>query len=314
MARKPRLHIPGALYHVMLRGNDGQPIFFDSKDHNRFLNLMSEGVDRFGHRIHAYCLMDNHVHILIQIGQIPLSRIMQNVSFRYTLWINKRHSRIGHLFQGRFRAILCDGDSYLLELIRYIHLNPVRAGLVDLPEDFQWSSHRAYLGVDSISWLTTDWCLSQFSAGLESARERYAKFVIGALNMDRQPDLYEAKASGRVLGEDEFVESVLSQADESSGKREPLDRIISSVCKVFGVAEEELHAVGRKRLHSRLRGVIGLLVQEIGNCGLTAVADRFGRDLSSISRNVAVVRNYIKEDETFDQMYMEAKFNAISQA
>ena len=258
--------------------------------------------------------MDNHVHILIQMGQIPLSCIMQNLSFRYTLWINKRHDRIGHLFQGRFRAILCDKDSYLVELIRYIHLNPVRAKLVDLPEDYPWSSHRAYLGADNIPWLATDWCLSQFAAGLKPARTRYAAFVMEALNLGKRPELYEVKASGRILGEDEFVERVLRQAEESAGKRVPLDQIISAVCKVFDLAEEELHAPGRKRLPSRLRGVIGLLVQEIGNCGLTEVAERFGRDLSSISRNVAAVRNPIKEDKAFEQKYMEAKDNAISQA
>ena len=163
MARKPRLLYPGALYHAILRGNNGQTIFFDHKDRTRFCLLLQEGIERFGHRIHAFCLMTNHVHLAIQMGGIPLSRIMQNLSFRYTRWANWRQKRSGHLFQGRYKAVLVDADSYLEELTRYIHLNPVRAGIVKEPEDYPWSGHRAYLGLEMIPWLTTDWVLSQFS-------------------------------------------------------------------------------------------------------------------------------------------------------
>ncbi len=157
MARKPRLYIPGALYHVMVRGNDGQSLFNDHEDRRHFQNLVAEGINKYDHRIHAYCLMDNHVHFLIQIGQTPLSKVMQNLAFRYTRWMNWRHHRIGHLFQGRFRAILCDANTYLLELVRYIHLNPVRAGLTDVPEKYPWSGHSAYLGMTVVPWLTSDW-------------------------------------------------------------------------------------------------------------------------------------------------------------
>ncbi len=136
MARKPRLHIPGGLSHVMLRGNGGQDIFFSDNDRFYFQSLVEEGVKRFEHRIHAYCWMRNHVHLAIQVGEIPLSKIIQNLSFRYTRYINKKKSQIGHLFQGRYKAILIDADSYLLELVRYIHLNPVRAKLVTNPADY----------------------------------------------------------------------------------------------------------------------------------------------------------------------------------
>jgi len=143
MARKHRLYLPGALYHVMLRGNNGQRIFNDNEDRSCFMGFIAEGIGRYGHRIHAFCLMVNHVHLLIQMGETALSKVMQNISFRYTRWMNRRHHRIGHLFQGRFRVILCDADAYLLELVRYIHLNPVRAGLVEAPDGYSWSGHRA---------------------------------------------------------------------------------------------------------------------------------------------------------------------------
>ena len=129
MARKSRIHFPGALFHVMLRGNDGADVFFSAEDRARFYMLMQYGVERFGHRIHAFCLMTNHIHLAIEVADKPLSAIMQNLSFRYTQWLNWKRKRSGHLFQGRFKAVLVEADSYLLELVRYINLNPVRAGM-----------------------------------------------------------------------------------------------------------------------------------------------------------------------------------------
>lgn len=136
MVRKPRIHIVGSLYHVILQGNGGEAIFFNEDDRDQFYLLVQEGIERFGHRINGFYCMTNHVHLAIQVGDIPLSKIMQNLSFRYTRRINQREKRVGHLFQGRYKAILVDGDSYLLELVRYIHLNPVRAGMVSEPIEY----------------------------------------------------------------------------------------------------------------------------------------------------------------------------------
>ena len=157
MPRKPRIHFPGAVYHVMLRGNGGQNIFSDDSDRSRFLLILQQEQELSGCRIHAYCLMNNHVHLALQVANIPLSKIMQKVGFRYTQYCNRKQKRTGHLFQGRFKAILVDQNNYLLELVRYIHLNPLRAKLVDNPDHYRWSSHISYRkGVDT-SWLTTDW-------------------------------------------------------------------------------------------------------------------------------------------------------------
>lgn len=145
MARKPRLHFPDACYHIIVRGNGGQDIFFDDDNRNHFLSLVEDGVERFSHRVHCYCLMSNHVRLVIQVADIPLSCIMQNLSFRYTRYINLKTQRIGHLFQGRYKALLIETDSYLLELARYIHNNPVRAKKVQVASDYQWSSHSEYV-------------------------------------------------------------------------------------------------------------------------------------------------------------------------
>ena len=179
MARKPRIHYPGVFYHVMLRGNGGQDIFFSDDDRSHFSLLLLEGVERYSHRIHAFCQITNHVHLVIQVGDIPLSCVMQNLSFRYTRYINSRKNKTGHLFQGRYKALLIDGDNYLVELVRYIHCNPLRTGLTSSLNKYQWSSHSAYLGNDSILWLTTNLVLSQFSRQEDRARKLYNDFVEG---------------------------------------------------------------------------------------------------------------------------------------
>ncbi len=117
MARKPRLHVAGGLYHVMLRGNGGQAIFFADADRYHLYLLLQEGIERYGHRVHGFCCMSNHIHLAVQVADIPLAKIMQNLSFRYTRWINQRKKRVGHLFQGRYKAILVDAEGYLLQLV-----------------------------------------------------------------------------------------------------------------------------------------------------------------------------------------------------
>ncbi len=149
---------------------------------------------------------------------------------------------------------MSDGDVYLLELVRYIHLNPVRAGLVETPGEYPWTGHRAYLGIETVPWLTSDWCLSQFSSDLRVARRNYAAFVLDGIEQGRRDDLYKVRASGRILGEDHFIERVLAQAEEHAGKRMLLDGIVAVVCSVFAVDEAGLLTPGRKQIPSRMRG------------------------------------------------------------
>src|SRR6185312_7959301 len=155
MARKPRIHCPGGVYHVTLVGNGGQQIFFSPDDSKQFYYLLAEGVRRYGYRVHAFCLITTHAHLLLQIAEIPLAKAIHNLSFRYTQWINQRQRRRGHLFQGRYKAILIEVNQ-LPELIRLIHFDPVRAKLVNHPKEYRWSSQRAYLGQENLSWLTTE--------------------------------------------------------------------------------------------------------------------------------------------------------------
>lgn len=173
MARRSRHSLPKAIYHVMMRGNNGQSIFSSDSERCRFCLLMQEGVERYGHRILAFCFMSNHVHLAIQLGDVSLSKICQNLAFRYTRFYNWRHKTIGYLFQGRFKSILVDGNNYLRKLIRYIHLNPIRARITDDPLNYRWSSHQAYLMQNEFTWLARDTGLQFFGESRQDATKNF---------------------------------------------------------------------------------------------------------------------------------------------
>jgi REP element-mobilizing transposase RayT len=294
MARKPRIHLPGGLYHVILRGNGGQPVFLSDADRYRFYLLLQEGTCRFGYRVHAFCLMTTHIHLALQVGDIPLSRGMQNLSFRYTRWINWREKRTGHLFQGRYKAILVDGDSYLLELARYIHLNPVRAGMVKDPEDYPWSGHRAYLGDEFLPWLTTDWMLGQFGKSVAKARAGYRAFVLDGLGEEHRPEFHGGGEDPRVLGDDNFVDQCLS---DSGGMRLRLTakEIADRVCLAYNIDEGTLKTQSQQRVFSEARAVVGWLARELGCVTLSEVGKHVNRDVGSISSSVRRLSERMQE-------------------
>jgi putative transposase len=297
MARKPRVHYPGALYHVILRGNRGQTIFLNDKDRTRFYFLVQEGIERFGHRIHAFCLMNNHVHLAIQVGNVSLSRILQNLSFRYTRWVNWREGRSGHLFQGRYKAVLVDADVYLQELIRYIHLNPVRAGIVREPKDYPWSGHRAYLGLETIPWLTTDWVLLQFSGRLSMARRAYERFVSEGKGGGRREEYYSGSGSdSRILGDDTFIKEVLGEKKGMPRSKLSLDIVMKEVCRHYSVKERELGRSNRDRRISEVRGMVAWLVLELGVCPLRKLGKLTGRDVTTLSSAAKRLQIRAKKD------------------
>src|SRR5919106_3548320 len=297
MARKPRLHVPGALYHVMLHSNGGQSIFFADDDWEHFEALVAEGVGRFGHRIHGYCWMSNHIHLAVQVAEVPLSRIMQNLAFRYTRWVNKRQGRVGHLFQGRYKAILVEAESYLLELVRYIHLNPVRARLVEEPAAYRWSGHRAYVGQAQVSWLTTDWVLSQLAGTERVARRRYAAFIAAGQGERYRKEFHRGTADGRLLGDEDFVAKTLSQVREKSPLRVEPERIIEVVCAHRKIEAGQLATADRSRAGSEARTLSAYLAVELGAASLTSMGQRFNRDVATMSNRVRQFRRRLAEDK-----------------
>lgn len=287
MARKPRIHFPGGVYHVMLRGNGGQRIFFTDADYVYLYRLLGEGVGRYGYRIHGFCCMSNHIHLALQVGEIPLSRGMQNLAFRYTRWINGRQKKIGHLFQGRYKAILVDRDAYLVELVRYIHLNPVRAGLVKDPAAYRWSSHRAYLEREAHSWMTVDWVLGQFGRRVGEARRGYLRFVQEGLGEGHRDEFHRGVEDPRVLGDDDFIDRIDSKNRLSRAAVPSIETVIRAVGREYGVGEAELKRETQGRRVSEARAVLGWLVMVLGSGTLTEIGRRLNRDVGTMSSAVS---------------------------
>ncbi len=203
MARPLRLEFPGAVYHVTSRGNARQNIVHDDRDRSHFLSLLAHVIDRYGWLCHAFCLMDNHYHLLIETPKPNLSIGMRQLNGLYTQRYNRRYERAGHLFQGRYKAILVEKESHLLELCRYVVLNPVGARLATHPRLWNWSSYRATAGeAPAPEWLTTDWILKQFGVRAGSARDRYRAFV-SEKHRQRQP--WDQLVGQIYLGTADFV-------------------------------------------------------------------------------------------------------------
>ena len=300
MARKLRIHFPGAVYHVLLRGNAGETVFYDDQDRVRFCLLLQEGIERFGHRIHAFCLMGNHIHLLIQIADVSLSRIMQNLGVRFTLWMNRHHKRSGHIFQGRFKAILIDCDSYLLELVRYIHLNPVRAKMVANPEEYAWSAHRAYLGTQLIPWLTTSWVLASFGPDRGTrSRSRYSDFVLDGIGEGYRPEFGRGVVEGRILGDDDFAGKALHRTGEARGSAASIEDVLVEAAKISGVSLGDMVSERRGRKIAESRSIAAWLVREIGHhLTLVELSKKFDRDISTLSLGARRIAEQAKVDST----------------
>lgn len=203
MARPMRIDFPGALFHLTSRGNEKKRIYRDDQDRSKFLSILRQVHDRFHWHIYAYAMMPNHFHLLIELTEANLSRGMRHLNGVYTQAFNRRHHRAGHLFQGRFQSILVDKDSYLLELSRYISLNPVRAGLTQRAEDWPWSSYRATAGlVTPPAWLSVEWLLANFDSDGKIACTMYRSFVESG-NEARFPE--EELQGGHILGNNIFL-------------------------------------------------------------------------------------------------------------
>lgn len=268
---------------MMLRGNGGGDIFFSEDDYYRLYLLVQEGATRFRYRIHGFCCMTNHLHLILQVSDIPLSQGMQNLSFRYTQWINRRFDRRGHLFQGRYKALLVDGDSYLLELVRYIHLNPVRCRLVRDPLEYPWSSHRSYLGQEILPWLTTDWVLGQLANSREEAQRRYPAFVLEGTDEGYRKDFHLGKIDRRVLGDDRFLEQIAGEMINPRLRSPTLDDIIAVVCQSYEVAPEDLASPSQQRRLAEPRAMIAWMARTTKAATLTNVGSRLNRDVGTMS-------------------------------
>ena len=277
MARPLRIELSGGLYHVTSRGDRREDIYLDDDDRLAWLTLLGEVCKRFNWVCHAYCLMTNHYHIVVETPEGNLSQGMRQLNGVYTQHINRRHRRVGHVFQGRYKAILVEKEAYLLELARYVVLNPVRAGMVKAAEDWPWSSHRAMTAeVPAPDWLQRDWLLGQFGMQRKRAIEKYIDFVRAGQGL---PSIWERLQNQIYLGSEVFVSRMQQNvmADEALKEIPRVQR--RPVAKPLAFYER----------HAKARAEAMALAYLSGDYSMRAVAEHFGVHYSTVSR---AVRDY----------------------
>ncbi|MBI2890357.1 MAG: transposase [Nitrospirae bacterium] len=318
MPRQARLDAPGALHHVMIRGVNRSPIFSDDHDRSDFLDRLARNLEKDGTEVYAWALMKNHVHLLLKSGSRGLSSVMRCLLTGYARAFNRRHGRRGHLFENRYKSILCDGETYLLTLVRYIHLNPYRVRVVsglDELDRHPWAGHSALMGHVRRPWMDTHHVLSQFSPVAGRAQRAYRRFVEEGVDRRRRPEFAggglvrslggwsavraihrrgERPASDeRILGGGEFVERVLREAEERHVRQlghrragSTLERIVDEECRRCAVSVQELSGGSRRALVSRVRATVAYRGREELGLGAAEMARRLGVNTSSIVRAI----------------------------
>ena len=276
MPRAPRLHVPGGLYHVILRGNHQQAVFDHEADYYAFEAILARTLRRYDARVHAYCWMTNHVHLATQVGDVRLGRLVQAVASSYARRKQRRVPTTGHLFERRYRGILVESDAYWLTLVRYIHRNPVEAGIVTDPMDYRWSGHRGYLGRACPPWLTTAPTLAMFGRGAADAVAEYRRFVAEDSATESTP------CGATVVTPEPMAAFELG----GRGDVQSLERVVAQVSSELGV-DPMLLVSGRRDsalVHARLE--ITRRALATGAASLAAVAARLGRSSSTLSEQL----------------------------
>jgi REP element-mobilizing transposase RayT len=323
MPRQARLDIAGALHHIMVRGINRSPIFQDEDDKRLFLERLGKEVTEGKCSVYAWVLLDNHAHILFKSGKHSISTVMRRLLTWYAQYFNRKHRRTGHLFENRYKSILCDEENYLLALVRYLHLNPVRAKIVlslDELDRYPWSGHSALLGRRSHPWMDTRYVLARFGKSMGAGRRGYRRFVEEGLGMGRVPELtggglirslggwsrvvgWSRKREGeesdeRILGSGNFVQAVLQEVEARQLRQLKLRPrgltirdVIEEECAKKGVRSRELINGSRRSLLSDVRAVIAhRCVEEVG-VSAAEIARHLGVTTSSITRAIARVED-----------------------
>jgi REP element-mobilizing transposase RayT len=295
MARPLRIEYPGAFYHVTARGNERKDIYRDDKDRERFLGYVETAVFRYKAVIHVYCLMNNHYHLLLSTPSGNLSQILRHINGAYTVYFNKRHSRFGHLFQGRYKALLVDADEYAGELSRYIHLNPVRAGLAQRPEKYIWMSYPYYTGTKKTPrWLTTDWLLGYFGSPSD-AQKVYRAFVEAKIGAEGESPLKETVAS-TLLGRPDFIDDI---KEKYLGGRKR-DRDVPALAVLTQVTPERILKAVNLELKDRpehVKKAAIYLSHRFSSFSLKEVGKQFGIGESAVSQASRRFEAVISEDK-----------------
>jgi len=299
----------------MIRGIESSRIFHDDEDRENFLVRVGQVVERTGTRILAWALMDNHVHFLLFSGKAGISTFMRRLLTGYAVWFNRRHRRFGHLFQNRYKSIACEEDPYLLELVRYIHLNPVRASVVKTMEEldhYRWSGHSVLVGKNRKEWQETNYVLGQFGNGKGKAIRAYRRFMEEGEGLGKRADLtggglvrslggwsrvLSLRAKGeqmehdpRVLGGWDFVRAIMRQADERLARqmgnwerKRCIEELVRKMCKKAGLRDEEIKGGGQRRKVAGVRGEVAYLLSRQMGVSMAEIGRNLGVGTSAIA-------------------------------
>lgn len=318
MPRKARIDAPGALHHIIVRGIEKRDIFKDNTDRKRFVQRLGNILGESQTPCFAWALLPNHLHLLLKTSLTPIATIMRRLLTGHAVYFNRRHDRSGHLFQNRYKSILCQEDNYLLELVRYIHLNPLRAkqifSLKEL-DSYPYSGHAVLLGHYQNEWQSTDDTLKLFGKKVSKARKRYRKFVKKGVNQGRRPELIggglirsvggwhafkaldrndaHIKSDERILGDSDFVEDVLKKAEEKRERKYQLeadgftvDKVADRVASILGLKSEDVWKKGKHPQIVKARSLLCFwAVHELGITA-TELATRIGISQPAISQSV----------------------------
>ncbi|MBU1180974.1 MAG: transposase [Pseudomonadota bacterium] len=335
MPRKSRIDAPGAMHHIIVRGIDRQQIFENDEDRNNFIGRLGIILTETKTDCYAWALIPNHFHLLLRTGNVPISTVMRRLLTGYALWFNHRHGRYGHLFQNRYKSILCQEDAYLLELVRYIHLNPIRAGVVpDLTslDNYPYCGHSVLMGRIKREWQNTDKVLELYGNKIGAARRNYRLFVNRGIDQGKRTDLTGGglvrsmggwaavkalraakifeKADERILGNGDFVQSVLKSADEQMKKKHDLKArgysltdVAVRVSVVLGIEQDKIWAAGKNRDIVQARSLLCYwAVRELG-VTMILLARRLDQSVTAVGKSVirgeklAKANNYLLLDD-----------------
>jgi len=318
MPRQARIDAPCALHHIIARGIERCDIFRGEADYSEFLRRLGYLLVQTDTSCFAWALIPNHFHLLLKTGSVPMATVMRRLLTGYAAWFNRRHVRSGHLFQNRYKSILCQEDIYLKELVRYIHLNPLRAGLVkDISalDDYPYAGHGCMIGKQEIEWQTSDAVLALFGARRGDARHNYQIFMADGVEMGRQPGLTGGglirsaggwagvqqlrkagafqKSDERILGDGDFVDSVLAEAEEQMTRKYAckargitLDHLQQAVAELVGIGPEELYGSTKAQPIVKARILFCYwAVREMG-CTMTEVGKRLKIAVPTVSAAV----------------------------
>jgi REP-associated tyrosine transposase len=306
MSRPLRIEYPGAWYHVMNRGRWGEEAFFSDLDHEAFVKVLRETSELWNMRVSAYCLMPNNYDLLVQTPDGNLSRCMRHVNGVYTQRFNRCHKKEGQLFRGRYKAVLVEGDSHLLEVLRYIHRNPLKAGIVKTLDNYPWSSHQGYLsGAKKWSWLEKDILLTQLSRVKSKQKSTYLDFV-SLENSQEIESFYSLKNMPSILGGTSFKEHIkekfyeLTNIPEISGAKnlaQDAEKVIFCVCEYYRVSRSDL-LISRRGTENLPRDIAIYLVRQLCRLTLPCVGEEFGiNNYSTVSSVVQRVKLRLEKDK-----------------